>query len=136
MNGTRWFVTDAEEGLGRAWAEAALEGGGTVVATARDVTALDALVEIHGDAVLPLELDVADRDAVAAAVTVAESRFGGIDIAVSDPVADTEATVDEVMRERGTAQVIHSFGGQAGRTEQAAEAIFEIVGAEDRLVAA
>lgn len=133
MNGTRWFVTDAGEGLGRAWAEAALEGGGTVVATANDVTELDALVDVHGDAVLPLQLDVHDREAIAAAVTVAESRFGGIDIAVSDAGSDLDGFVDDVMRERGTGQIIRPLGTQ---TDESAEAIFEIVGAEGRLAVA
>jgi hypothetical protein len=47
---------------------AALERGDCVVATARDASSLDTLVAAHGDAVLPISLDVTDRDAVFAAV--------------------------------------------------------------------
>ncbi len=58
-----WFITGASKGFGREWAEAALERGDKVAATARRPETLDALVETYGDAVLPLQLDVTDRDA-------------------------------------------------------------------------
>jgi NAD(P)-dependent dehydrogenase (short-subunit alcohol dehydrogenase family) len=142
MNETRWFVTDAAEGFGRVWAEAALEGGGTVVATATDISALAPLVDIHGDAVLPLELDVDDREAIAAAASVAESRFGGIDIVVSDPGSDRDAAIDDVMRERGAGQIIHPLSGapadpcRQSKAAKATEAILQAVDAEDRFAVA
>src|ERR1700689_4099396 len=52
-----WFITGTSKGFGRIWAEAALERGDQVVATARDVDTLSALVADHGDAVLALALD-------------------------------------------------------------------------------
>ena len=58
-----WFITGTSKGFGRIWAEAALERGDRVAATARDPATLDDLVERHGDAVLALELDVTDKDA-------------------------------------------------------------------------
>ena len=67
MRGTRcgmsdrtWFITGASRGLGRAFAQAALAAGDRVAATARNTADLDALVEEHGDAVLPVELDRQD----------------------------------------------------------------------------
>lgn len=56
-----WFITGTSKGFGREWAEAALERGDRVAATARDVDALAPLVERFGDAVLPLRLDVTER---------------------------------------------------------------------------
>ena len=58
-----WFITGASRGFGREWSIAALERGDRVAATARDTSTLDDLVEKYGDALLPVELDVTDRDA-------------------------------------------------------------------------
>jgi NAD(P)-dependent dehydrogenase (short-subunit alcohol dehydrogenase family) len=63
-----WFITGAGRGFGRVWAEAALERGDSVAATARDLGTLAPLVEAWGGAVLPIELDVTDRDAAFAPV--------------------------------------------------------------------
>src|SRR5258706_5604390 len=63
-----WFITGTSKGFGRIWAEAALQRGDKVVATARDPKSLDALVARHGKAVLPLALDVTDASAASAAV--------------------------------------------------------------------
>jgi NADP-dependent 3-hydroxy acid dehydrogenase YdfG len=62
-----WFITGTSKGFGRIFAEAALDRGDSVAASARDVSTLDVLVDTYGDAVLPLELDVTDRIAVLAA---------------------------------------------------------------------
>jgi NADP-dependent 3-hydroxy acid dehydrogenase YdfG len=53
-----WFITGASRGFGHRWAEAALNRGDKVAATARDPTALDSLVASYGDSVLALPLDV------------------------------------------------------------------------------
>src|SRR4051794_7654495 len=58
-----WFITGASRGFGREWAVAALERGDRVAATARETSTLDDLVASYGDAVLPIRLDVTDRDA-------------------------------------------------------------------------
>lgn len=58
-----WFITGASRGFGREWAEAALERGDKVAATAREIETLDELVQKFGENVLPLRLDVTDRAA-------------------------------------------------------------------------
>ena len=40
MTNKVWFITGTSKGFGRVWAEAALERGDQVVATARDVKTL------------------------------------------------------------------------------------------------
>ena len=45
-----WFITGTSKGFGRIWAEAALERGDRVAATARDAATLAPLVEQYGDA--------------------------------------------------------------------------------------
>jgi NAD(P)-dependent dehydrogenase (short-subunit alcohol dehydrogenase family) len=79
-----WFITGASRGFGREWAIAALERGEFVAATARDTASLDDLVERFGDRVLPLKLDVTDRDAVFSAVAQAHERFGRLDVVVNN----------------------------------------------------
>jgi NADP-dependent 3-hydroxy acid dehydrogenase YdfG len=74
-----WFVTGSSRGFGRIWTEAALQRGDKVAATARDPKALEALVATYGDAVLPLKLDVTDRDQVFEAVRKAHRHFGRLD---------------------------------------------------------
>ena len=64
-----WFITGCSKGFGRIWAEAALERGDKVAATARDASTLEPLAEKYGDDVLALALDVQDMDADFAAVT-------------------------------------------------------------------
>ena len=57
------FITGASRGFGKIWAEALLKRGDKVVATARDLNSLNDLVNQYGDSILPLQLDVNDRDA-------------------------------------------------------------------------
>jgi NAD(P)-dependent dehydrogenase (short-subunit alcohol dehydrogenase family) len=84
MSARTWFITGSSRGFGREWAIAALERGENVAATARDTGSLDDLVERFGDRILPLKLDVTDRDAVFAAVSAAHERFGRLDVVVNN----------------------------------------------------
>ena len=77
MTQKTWFITGTSRGFGREWAIAALERGDKVAATARDTSTLDDLVAKYGDALLPIELDVTDRDADFAAVSGPRSTWGG-----------------------------------------------------------
>ena len=79
-----WFITGASKGFGREWAEAALERGDNVAATVRRLETLDALVETHGDAVLPIQLDVTERLAGFEAVKRAAEHFGTLDVVVNN----------------------------------------------------
>jgi len=56
-----WFITGTSKGFGREWAEAALDRGDNVAATARHTEPLRPLTERYGAAVLPIQLDVTDR---------------------------------------------------------------------------
>jgi NADP-dependent 3-hydroxy acid dehydrogenase YdfG len=64
-----WFITGTSRGFGHEWAIAALERGDKVAATARDTASLRELADKYGDAVVPLALDVTDRQAVFDTVT-------------------------------------------------------------------
>lgn len=84
MSSKVWFITGASRGFGRIWAEAALERGDKVAATARDVASVVDLAERFGDAVLPLALDVTDADRVRNAVQQAHAHFGKLDVVVNN----------------------------------------------------
>jgi NAD(P)-dependent dehydrogenase (short-subunit alcohol dehydrogenase family) len=84
MPAKTWFITGASKGFGREWTIAALERGDSVAATARNTETLDDLVTKFGDAILPLALDVTDRDAAFASVAQAHEHFGGLDIVVNN----------------------------------------------------
>jgi NAD(P)-dependent dehydrogenase (short-subunit alcohol dehydrogenase family) len=79
-----WFITGASRGFGRVWAEAALNRGDKVVATARKLTGVSDLAERYGEAVLPLALDVTNPDQVRSAVAQAHVHFGQLDIVINN----------------------------------------------------
>jgi len=95
-----WFVTGTSRGFGRSFAEAALERGDKVTATARDTCSLDDLAAKYGDAILPLTLDVTDRAAVAAAVTAAHDEFGRLDVVVNNAGYGLFGMVEELSEQQ------------------------------------
>ena len=84
MASKTWFITGTSRGFGKEWAQAALKRGDKVAATARDTSSLDDLVAEHSGAVLPIALDVTDRDAAFAAVKQAHEHFGALDVVVNN----------------------------------------------------
>ena len=70
-----WFVTGCSTGLGREFARAALAHGFRVVATARDPQSIADLVKGKEGQAIALKLDVADPDAIAAAVQGSRARL-------------------------------------------------------------
>ncbi|CCG04448.1 Serine 3-dehydrogenase [Blastococcus saxobsidens DD2] len=78
------LVTGASSGIGRACVDAFLAQGARVVAAARRTDRLDELAAQHDGAVLPLALDVRDRDAVNAALGSLPENFSPIDVLVNN----------------------------------------------------
>jgi len=99
-----WFITGASRGFGREWTLAALERGDTVAATARDTTTLADLVAQYGDAILPIQLDVNDRDAVFAAVKDAHDRYGSLDVVVNNAGYGQFGMIEEISEAEARAQ--------------------------------
>jgi NAD(P)-dependent dehydrogenase (short-subunit alcohol dehydrogenase family) len=100
-----WFITGTSRGFGREWAIAALERGDKVAATARDTASLDDLAAKYGDALLPIKLDVTDRDAAFAAVRQAHERFGRLDVVVNNAGYGHFGMVEEVTEAEIRAQL-------------------------------
>ncbi len=100
-----WFITGTSKGFGRIWAEAALERGDRVAATARDPKTLDDLVGRHGEAVLALQLDVTDKARVDATVARAHEHFGRLDVVVNNAGYGLFGAIEEVSEEQARAQI-------------------------------
>jgi NAD(P)-dependent dehydrogenase (short-subunit alcohol dehydrogenase family) len=79
-----WFITGTSSGLGRAIAQAALDHGDRVVATARSTDRIADLEREFADRVVALPLDVTDPDQARAAIDAAVAAFGHIDVVVNN----------------------------------------------------
>lgn len=95
-----WLITGASRGLGRAFAEAALQAGDRVIGAARDIAPLDELARQYPGALVPLALDVTDRAAVFAAVEKAAGVFGRLDIVVNNAGVMLLGMVEEATEEQ------------------------------------
>src|SRR4029079_990468 len=114
-----WFITGASRGFGREWTKAALERGDRVAATARDTATLDDLVAEHGDALLPLALDVTDRDAAFDAVWQAHERFGRLDIVINNAGYGQFGMVEELSEADARDQIETNLVGALCVTQDA-----------------
>lgn len=119
MTTKTWFITGTSRGFGRIWAEAALERGDRVAATARDARSLDALVADYGDRVLPIELDVTDRAADFAAVAAAHAHFGRLDIVVNNAGYGLFGAIEEVSEQQARDQLETNVFGALWVTQAA-----------------
>ncbi|CAN3127061.1 SDR family oxidoreductase [Mycobacterium sp. smrl_JER01] len=114
-----WFITGASRGFGREWTIAALDRGDRVAATARDLSTLDDLVARYGEALLPLPLDVTDRDADFAAVRQAHDRFGRLDIVVNNAGYGQFGFIEELTEPEARAQIETNVFGALWITQAA-----------------
>jgi NADP-dependent 3-hydroxy acid dehydrogenase YdfG len=94
-SGKVWFITGASRGFGRVWADAALQRGDKVVATARKLESIADLKEKYGENVLTLELDVTKPDQAKSAVEQAHAHFGRLDIVLNNAGYSLVGTIEE-----------------------------------------
>jgi NAD(P)-dependent dehydrogenase (short-subunit alcohol dehydrogenase family) len=114
-----WFITGTSRGFGREWAIAALQRGDRVAATARDPITLDDLVARYGDALVPMALDVTDREAVFAAVGRAHQHFGSLDVIVNNAGYGQFGMVEELTEEEARDQIETNLFGALWVTQAA-----------------
>jgi len=114
-----WLITGTSRGFGREWALAALERGDSVAATARDTGTLDELVEAFGDAVLPISLDVTDREAAFAAVARAHDHFGRLDVVVNNAGYGQFGMIEELSEAEARDQIEANLFGALWVTQAA-----------------
>jgi NAD(P)-dependent dehydrogenase (short-subunit alcohol dehydrogenase family) len=116
---TVFFLTGSSRGLGRAIAEAVLDAGHQLVATARRPEQLDDLVVAHPDQVLALALDVTDPAAAEAAIAAGRERFGRIDVVVNNAGYANLAAVEDIDPDDFRAQVDTNLFGVVNVTKAA-----------------
>jgi NAD(P)-dependent dehydrogenase (short-subunit alcohol dehydrogenase family) len=114
-----WFITGASRGFGRIWATAALERGDRVAAAARQAETLRELSETYGDRLLPIALDVTDRQQVFAAVDRAAATFDGLDVVVNNAGYGLFGTIEEATEQQARAQIDTNLFGALWVTQAA-----------------
>ncbi len=93
---SRWLITGCSGGLGRVLAEAVLDRGDRVVATARDPRSSDDLVARFPQTCRAAALDVTRAGDAAAAAALAEREFGGVDVLVNNAGHGLIGAIEEV----------------------------------------
>lgn len=114
-----WLITGSSRGFGKALAEAVLEAGHSLIATARNPEQLDALVQRYGDRVRAVALDVTDAAAAHAAVQAAVDTFGRLDAVVNNAGYGNLASIEEGTDADFRAQLETNFFGTVNVTRAA-----------------
>lgn len=102
-----WLITGASSGLGRIMTEKLLRRGDRVIGTGRRTEALSDLSAAHGELLHVAALDLTDTAAIRATINEAFTRFGRIDVIVSNAGyglfgAAEELTDDQIDRQLAT----------------------------------
>jgi NAD(P)-dependent dehydrogenase (short-subunit alcohol dehydrogenase family) len=100
-----WFITGTSKGFGRIWAEAALQRGDQVAATARNVESLQELNEKYGDNVLTLALDVTNKSTVDRIVKQAYDHLGRLDVIINNAGYGQFGTIEELSEQEARNQM-------------------------------
>ncbi|MFE7116386.1 oxidoreductase [Streptomyces sp. NPDC057654] len=95
MHQQNWLVTGVSTGLGRAFAQAALAAGHTVVGTVRAENDLRAFEEPAAGRAHGRILDVTDDDAVTAVIAEVEQNVGPLDVVIANAGYGLEGTFEE-----------------------------------------
>jgi NAD(P)-dependent dehydrogenase (short-subunit alcohol dehydrogenase family) len=100
-----FLITGAGAGFGRAFAEATLEAGHTVVGTVRREDRRIAFEALHDKRAHGVTLDVAHFDAIDPTVRKIEEQVGPIDVLINNAGYGHEG----ILEESPLAQLIHQF---------------------------
>jgi NAD(P)-dependent dehydrogenase (short-subunit alcohol dehydrogenase family) len=94
-----WLITGCSTGFGHALAEAVLQKGDRLLATARKPEQLGALVEHYPDTAKAVRLDVTSPQDIQAAIDTGIATFGRIDVLVNNAGHGMIAALEEVSDE-------------------------------------
>ncbi|GAA1022016.1 MULTISPECIES: oxidoreductase [Amycolatopsis] len=106
-----FLITGASSGLGRAFAEAALQAGHTVVGTVRQQADAEAFEQLQPGKSLARLLDVTDDEAVFRTVDEIETEVGPIDVVIANAGYGHEGVFEEsTMAELRAQFEVNVFG--------------------------
>lgn len=106
-----WFITGCSTGFGRALAEAVLERGDRLIATARRPEQIDDLQCGWPEQARTVRLDVTQPDTVQAVVDYAVEEFGRIDVLVNNAGYGSMGAIEEVSAKEARHQFeVNVFG--------------------------
>jgi NAD(P)-dependent dehydrogenase (short-subunit alcohol dehydrogenase family) len=114
-----WLVTGSSRGLGRNLAQAVLDSGHRLVATARKVEQLTDFKVKYQDRVRIVAVDVTDPAAARQAVDTAVASFGRLDVLVNNAGYGNFASIEDVTDEDFRAQLETNFFGVVNVTRAA-----------------
>jgi NAD(P)-dependent dehydrogenase (short-subunit alcohol dehydrogenase family) len=114
-----WLITGSSRGLGRELARVVLDAGHRLVATARKVEDLRDLAARYEGTVRPVALDVTDLAAARAAVAVATSAFGRLDVVVNNAGYANVNSIEDMAEDDFRAQIETNFFGVVNVTRAA-----------------
>lgn len=106
-----WFITGASKGLGYAFTCAALKAGDRVAAVARTTESLEKLKEEYPDSILPMVLDITDREAVFASIAATVEYFGRLDIVVNNAGILLMGMIEELSESEARSLMETNFFG-------------------------
>lgn len=95
MTAQTWLITGASSGIGRVLAEHVLRNGDNAVVAARTLESLQEIAEPYPETALAVRLDVTNAEQRAAAVALAQERFGGVDFLVNNAAIDYIGAIEE-----------------------------------------
>lgn len=95
MQRQNWLITGVSTGLGRAFAQAALAAGHTVVGTVRSAADLRAFEGLKPGCARGRILDVTDDHAVSDVITEVERGVGPLDVVIANAGYGLEGTFEE-----------------------------------------
>ncbi|WP_294258168.1 oxidoreductase [uncultured Sphingomonas sp.] len=90
-----FLITGVSSGLGRAFAQGALDAGHRVVGTVRRSEDAEAFAALDPDRAHPLVLDVTDYDAIPVATAKTENIVGPVDVLVNNAGYGHEGVLEE-----------------------------------------
>ena len=114
-----WLITGSSRGFGWELAQAVLDSGDALLATARRPDQLDELVRKHGDGVRTFALDVTDAAAARAAVEVAVDEFGSLDVVVNNAGYANSAPIEDFPDDDFRAEIETNLFGVVNVTKAA-----------------
>jgi NAD(P)-dependent dehydrogenase (short-subunit alcohol dehydrogenase family) len=114
-----WLVTGSSRGFGRALADAILDSGDNLVATARDPRTLAGLSNGRKGKLVVAALDVTNEDMARASVATAIREFGRIDVLVNNAGYGDVGSVEDTSLESFRRQIETNLFGTIIMTKAA-----------------